>query len=547
MSVDRELIDRLEGTVADLPEDGVVVQGVHFDLPLSRALGVHRRHRGWQRRVVDGVMPNSPIADAPERLPFRILYALTEGIKASRPLEEVFTGEFAPLAPLYQVTTRGGKAVPVAFHVLAVKAAGKGKTDSKGYKEESVVLLCRRRDGSLDENLIERLLSRFRSPYGQLDLAQRTILQALWPDWTPGDSPHYSPPPTAAQRDVPYDPVACERFQQDMETLLTADVTPADFFHSLNLLLALHLGTYQPRLASRLNPEMRVLMDEFAQSDPQNLRIMRQLVEDGERDATHPFRGTLPMRAPPAGEMRSVRHIDPVRSAFDQLETELAHLHFSLLTLNRVRQLASTYLQQSWECGPEVTDPLVRTPLQILQRMQDNSEFASFLREATVLLAARFIHDQLGGQRHDRAWRILREAPSGLSALRSFYEMFDRDRARNKTATRAHSQGIAMTVSLLRQSDFGIIQTRRGLGSFFELGAGLLPLLILFTIGLDHDKLQVDTFWERLEGYGFRFSAGERDRLLGRLKEMGLYERFSDAGEANYVRNLLTIRSERRP
>jgi DNA phosphorothioation-dependent restriction protein DptG len=37
-----------------------------------------------------------------------------------------------------------------------------------------------------------------------------------------------------------------------------------------------------------------------------------------------------------------------------------------------------------------------------------------------------------------------------------------------------------------------------------------------------------------------RLDEDERGRLLSRLKAMGLYERFSDAGEASYVRGLIT-------
>ena len=96
-----------------------------------------------------------------------------------------------------------------------------------------------------------------------------------------------------------------------------------------------------------------------------------------------------------------------------------------------------------------------------------------------------------------------------------------------------------MTTSLLSQGEFGVIQTRRGLGSFFELGAGLLPLLLLLAVGADRDKLQVDRFWDRLADYGFAFDDQERESVLRRLRDMGLYERFSDAGEASYVRNLL--------
>lgn len=541
MSVDVDQVVRLRDEVADYPTEGLVIEGVPVDLPLSRTYA-GTAYRNWQRRVVEGVTPDSPNADAPERMPFRILYALTEGIKTSHLLEDVFAGSLRPLASLYQVTTKRGKNVPVAFHALSVKGASRGEQDSKGFKEDSFVLLCRLRNGTLNETLINRLLERFRAPLGELDLAQRTILQKMEPGWTPAKSPHISIPPSMQGLDVPYDPVACELFQRDLGNLLNAELTQADFFHSLNMLLGLHLGLYQPRLALRLNPEMDLLLAALASEDPAHLAELERLVSIGEKPLTHPFKGSIPLRAPPAGEMRSVPHGDPVRVAYDSLETRLANFHFSLLTLQRVRQLAWAYLSHHLELDEQTVRSMCRTPLSLVQRLHDDPQFRSFLSKASVVMAARFISDQLGEQRQETAWKSLSEAPTGLHALRTFYEIFNRDGARNKTATRAHRQGIAMTVSLLAQSDYGIIQRRRGLGAFFELGAGMLPLLLLLTIG-DAHKLQVDRFWSRLADYGFDFDAAEQERLLRRLKDMGLYERYSDAGEANYVRNLLTIRN----
>ena len=546
MSVDAAMLSRLQSEVAKYDPDDCTILGVPIELPLGRALGPTWRHRGWQRRVLDGLIPNSPNADAPERMPFRILYALTEGMQTERLMEEVLADELGPLAPLYQVTTKGQSQIPVAFHVLAVKAASKGQTDSKGFKEETFLLLCRRRDGSLNRELIARLIGKFRQPFEKLDLAQRTLLSKIAPGWTPEQSPHLYIPDSVAEVDVPYEPVASERFQADLETILEADMPPADFFHSLNLLLSLHVGLYQPRLASRLNGEMAVLEQEFSSPSRDNLAKMETLVSRGESQSQHPFHGSLPLRAPPVGEMRPVPHKDPARVSFDDLERELAHLHFSLLTLNRLRELSISWLRHQENLDRVSALPQCRTPLQILRRMRDDPEFSRFLRDSSVVLAARFIHDQLGEQRHHQAWGVLRDADSGLSALREFYQFFDRDKARNKTSTRAHRQGIAMAISLLRQSDYGIIQTRRGLGSFFELGGGLLPLLLLLTIGHKAHKIQVDVFWQRLAAYGFSFDARERDQLLGRLKDMGLYERFSDAGAANYVRTLLTIRDQGR-
>jgi DNA phosphorothioation-dependent restriction protein DptG len=50
----------------------------------------------------------------------------------------------------------------------------------------------------------------------------------------------------------------------------------------------------------------------------------------------------------------------------------------------------------------------------------------------------------------------------------------------------------------------------------------------------------VATFWNRLARYGLQFDAEERGYVLERLRSMGVYERYSDAGEAAYVRNLMT-------
>ena len=545
MTVDSSIVDRLEREAADYNPESFILRGVPIQLPLSR-VGAHRRHRGWQRRVLDGLMPNSPNADAPERMPFRILYALTDAVTTKARMDDVLSYELAPLAPLYQVTTRGNRQIPVAFHVLAVKAAAKGQTDSKGFKEETFLLLCRRPDGTLNRELIARLIEKFRQPFEDLDLAQRTLLSRLEPNWTPAQSPKLYIPDTVDEIDVPYDPVSGALFQSDLETLLAADMTAADFFHSLNLVLALHAGLYQPRLAARLNSEMALLEKAIANSPAGLLEEMELMEKRAEHARSHPFRASLPLRAPPAGEMRKVPRKDPVRLSFDRLERDLAHLHFSLLTLNQVRELSIAWIRDQLELDRATALSMCKTPLQILRRMTDDADFTAFLREGTIVLAGRFITDQLGAQRHERAWKLLREAPCGLAALRSFYQYFDRDKARNKTSTRAHRQGIAMATSLLRQSDYGIIQTRKGLGSYFELGGSLLPLLLLLTIGHETQKLQVDVFWERLADYGFSFDSHERERLLGRLKDMGLYERFSDAGEANYVRNLLTIRDQGR-
>ena len=538
MTVDPGWLEQLRSDTTLDSCDTVTVDGVDVELPRSMARGKNR-HRHWQRRVLDDCAPDSADADAPERTPFRILYGFTEPLKPEQTLKTVLNSDLSPLAPLFQVRTRGGKTVPVAFHVLSVKGAERDEIESKGFREATFALLCRSDDGYLDEELIDSLVERFRTDPSQLDLAQRTLIERIQSDWTPDQAPQVFISDGLKDPVPPLDPVSCRLFQADLRTLLKTGLAPADFFHSLNLLLGLHLGTLQPRLAAQLNPKMDILLAEFAGTDPDHTERLEALDEASSRSDTHPFKGTLRTRAPAAGLHRKVSHTAPARTSFADLERELARLHFHLLLLVRLRQLGAAYLRQQ---GFDEPESLCRTPLQLVRRMQDDPDFDRYLRRATTALAVRFVHDQLGEQRHDSAWATLEGAPSGLHALLRFYEVYNRDGARNKTSTRAHRQGISMTTSLLSQGEFGVIQTRRGLGSFFELGAGLLPLLLLLAVGAERDKLQVDRFWDRMADYGFAFERAERESVLRRLKDMGLYERFSDAGEASYVRNLLLAR-----
>ena len=124
--------------------------------------------------------------------------------------------------------------------------------------------------------------------------------------------------------------------------------------------------------------------------------------------------------------------------------------------------------------------------------------------------------------------------------MRRLYERYNVQNSKNASSSRAVQHGVKITSGLLRQGQYGLVQVRQRVGPFFEVGAGLLPLLLLLAVGSGHEKVPVETFWNRLARYGLSFDAEEQGHLLERLRSMGVYERYSDAGEAAYVRNLMT-------
>jgi hypothetical protein len=548
MAIDHQWVTQLVAMKDLATRDVMTIKDVEVVLPKTNPKGKDRV-RDWQRRVLSDLVPDSVNADAPERTPFRLLYSLTSGTLTRETIDNALKTDLAPLESVFRAETTGHKKMTLAFHVLAVKAATKGEHDAKGYTERTLLLLCRRRDGSLDEHLVKALVEQFRRHPSDLDLAQRTLVERLLPGWTPAQEPTFTLPESARAPEMPFDPAAAELFRADVRTLIDAKLPPADFFHQLNLLFTLHLGLYQPRVATFLNPQMEYLYKEMAHPDPRNLRDLGTLLE--EFKVAHPFTESLACRAPDP-ELRKVTLHTPERKCFEELANTLAKFHFNLLVLGQVRRLAEAYLAHrrgcvtAWRKGEldsaTAADlaAAVRGPHELLTRMDQDPEFQPFLHQAVTALAVRFIYNQLSESSREDAFKVFDREPSGLHALRAVYEQYNIESSKNATASRAYRQGPQITSSLLQQGEYGLMKSRQRVGPYFEMGAGILPLLLLLAVGAGREKVPVHDFWKRLAEYGLAFDGTERELVLGRLRAMGVYERYSDAGEAAYVRNLMT-------
>lgn len=528
------------------------VEGVEIEMPKAK-VGGKSRYREWQRRVLPDLVPDSVNADAPERTPFRIVHALTSltGFEKSTDIETVFAGELAGLEGLFRRQTKGRRKMTLAFHVLAVKATGTEERSAKGFTERTFLLLCRDPDGRVDTQLVDDVVEQFRGAPEKLDLAQRVVLNALSPHWTPEQEPAFYPDP-CGDRCVPFDRHAADMFQDDLRCLLQAKLDPADFFSHLNILLVLHLGLYQPRLAALLNPQMDILFAEMAKPTPDNLAKLESLLEEQQR--RHPFTGSVHCRAPDGGFQRRVNKRSASLVSFEHMAHELTIFHFNVLLLTRLRRLGEAYLAtklgifEQWKADKLDEDArftleeATRGPLEFVRRMREDAEFGRFLHRSLEALAVAFADDQLAAK-DEQVKNAIDEAESGLHALRDLYHIYNRNNSgSNTTSSRAYKQGIQVSSSLLRHNQEGLLQIRRGVGTYFELGVGLLPMLLLLTVGAANEKIPVDGFWARLERYGLAFDKEERGYLLERLRAMGVYERYSDAGEAAYVRNLMLPR-----
>lgn len=539
MTVKADWVEHLWGVPDFDSLETFEVEGVEFDMPVPGQTGTKQRYLQWQRRILEDVLPDSPNADAAERIPLQIIRQLTTATKAKRKYKEALieSERFSPLAPIFLFSTRGKTKVPVAFHVVSSKAADQ-TVKSRAFTEQTFKLLMRSRSGTLRTDLVERFIDRFRAPPEKLDLAQRTVLKLLHPGWTPNE---HTLTQSEKESIEPFVPTAGELLQRDIETLLSASLSSADFFRYTNQLLALHLGLYQPRLAAHLNPAMDLLLSELEQEGSVDVGQAETI----ERGVHHRYRfeGSLSARAPSGGEWRPVRSDSRVRRDFQAMEDGLVELHFNLMLLHRLRELTRSYLRAN-DYDESAAESLSRKPSQMIKRLKDAPLFRRFLLRSTEALAVRFAYNQLSEESRESCREMILKAPTGLHALKNLYIRYNLDTSTKPTNSRAYKQGAQVTRSLLSQGEMGLVQSRRGVGTYFEIGAGILPAFLLLIVGANREKVTVASFFQGLSEYGLRMDEVERNRLLSRLKAMGLYERFSDAGEASYVRGLITPKLE---
>ena len=536
MPVDKAWVQEVRGTEQIEECATFTVEGVDLVMPVSRS----QTATHWQRRVSDDILPDSPNADAPEKTPFDILNKLTDASKPPHTLGEALADseQLSPLKPLFVASTRAKTAIPIAFHVLAVKAADR-PVNSRSFKHHTFLLLMRDAAGSLDVELVRNFIERFRSSTNKLGLAERAVLDAIEPGWDPATRHQFSL--DDARTIVPFVPEAGRLLQRDLRTLLAAPLMRTDFFRYTNQLLSVHLGLYQTRLAAHLNPAMDALLAELRA--PGSVDTDEVVAIEEGRSPRCRFFESLDVLAPGSSARRRMGKEADVIVSFRRMEQRLAELHFYLMMINRLRSVVTAYLLHKGY-DKEAATLSSRRPSQIIERVQNDPDFRRFLERAGEALAVRFVLNQLSASSRDDSFTLIGRSGSGFEALKQLYGRYNLETSPQSHNSRAYKQGGQVVRRLLGAGEHGLVQSRRNAGSYFELGSGLLPLLLLTTIGADAEKLAVHSFWHELAAYGLRFAQEEREILLGRLKSMGLYERYSDAGEASYVRGIITSNRE---
>ncbi|MET7899074.1 hypothetical protein [Streptomyces mirabilis] len=304
--------------------------------------------------------------------------------------------------------------------------------------------------------------------------------------------------------DGAFDQEGLNRIRRDLQTVVRLQLPRHEQTHALIVVFSVHIALYYYRLAYRLG---------------EGLSCVAQVLDGQDLPERPDFDGRILFRVGSAGD-RPVSASDPcARSWWSLDEQHLLALPASMASANLVHQAAQA---SGVDCGP-LPDPYA------CAEALANDPVGTALTDLLCGAAA------AAAMQDSRTGPVPAEPGTGAYALRE--AVLASFRNRNNLKQRGRD-----IVNTLVGGFGGELRRNRGRVRFFELDEQVIFLLVKLI--LEGSRLQQLAFRKEflpaLRRYGLApQSAAEEELLSQALGRLGLLERYSDAGEALYVRHIL--------
>ncbi|MFI7114793.1 hypothetical protein ACIBK9_51370 [Nonomuraea sp. NPDC050227] len=301
-----------------------------------------------------------------------------------------------------------------------------------------------------------------------------------------------------------FDQEGLDRIRRDLRTIVGLDLPRHDKAHALIVVFSLHIALYYYRLAYRLG---------------EGLRSAAQVLDGQELPDRPNFYGRILFQVGSAGD-RPVSASDPcARSWWNLDEQHLLALTPSMVSANLLHEAAQA---SGVACGP------IPDPYACAQALAADPVGAVL----TDLLCAASAATLPSGKQDPG----MNEPGAGGYALREAVLASFRSRG---NALKQRGRDI---VNSLVGGFGGELKRNRGRVRFFELDEQVIFLLVKLILTSSHRNQLAfrKEFLPALCAYGLApQSSAEEEHLAQALSRLGLLERYSDAGEALYVRQII--------
>ena len=553
------LVSHQTGVSVEFINDSLIVNGTEVTLPRDKKGSSKPRLTGERADLlgIQGLLPTVPHGDDRDKVLWRIIAEAASPIpEASLLSSKVLSDELpdrlglgneashAAAGALRERYFKSDRLLPVHACLPLNYAHTRWNEREQAQKPIRYIMfnggilpfmLWHHDSGAANEVLMQKLLDTVAQDDELTALDRRFLSLALDGAPRPAAQPdasqliaRYGDDFTASFKDAggPFCEPSMALFERDLHTVLGTPLPRPERARWLTLVLSLHLSLRLYRIAVSFGSGLDLAVAAAAQLPaPAGTASCTCRGRELNQLASCPFAGRIQFRTG-SGHFRPVRMSDGCHSSYKDIDRRrLIDMPAALVT----RTLAS----RAWEAfgggsAAEQQDMLA------MARVLDTDAALRRIHGAACAAITVLHHD---AARLGRASLTELEKASRTDASRPGLHALRED-VRHMRRRDLHRQGSEVVNQLMLASNVGSgsLLSRNGRSfTFFEVDEELLLLLVRLIC--QDREVAVEAFLQKLSAYGLSpQDDAERDSLINTLERLGMLERYSDAGEASFVR-----------
>lgn len=483
----------------------------------------------FHRRILTDIFPFSPYAIKREEMWATVISGLLEQSAEIKIDEELienllesksisFRGDSGELKDnlkaifedLYYIESKSSRKVPyiLPFH-LEVIGNLKAK-EPRGFNHLFKLLLTDE-TGQFHQDLFNDVLTLF-SDEANLTPVDKLFIRTL------KDQPKYKEIKPEIKGSYPvttdgYDfyKKQGELFRRDLKRILEMKISRIEKVRYFSIVMGLHFSIYVIRISYYLDWEFKAFLRAL---ENENYQI--PTTDDYDKE----FRSKITFTFE---DVRTPKSSKPVVNC-DEMSQVVYRSYIHMVLLNTIRNMSQN---QSI------------TLSEFKKELKRNELFNKWINLCFDLLMLVYAEKVIKLKDQEEIQEYLAALP-GRNPFKRYEQLvtkhFASQKSQNRTPRTAGIQFIKQSMGV--GSNYSFIASKPGIGDYYGVGKDLIILLVHLTIDVKEKKIRYKDFLSRIFSYGFNPDQHAEEVLLQKLEETGLLQKFSDSGEAMYVRTI---------
>ncbi|AWD68662.1 DNA phosphorothioation-dependent restriction protein DptG (plasmid) [Priestia megaterium] len=298
-------------------------------------------------------------------------------------------------------------------------------------------------------------------------------------------------------------------FRRDMRRIIEMQVSNIEKIRYFTILIGIHFSLYLIRVNYFVDDEVQTFFGAINGKDVYWKSITEHHID---------FQNKIPFTF---RDLKTPLTSNPV-VLYREMQQKLYIGYINMVFIKMLRRIAQPVLGKD------------ATLKDIWFEMSNDEDFKIWIEYGMEMVTKSYL--EIGDLSSDDKEMLLKSKKNWPEC---FHEAVKRHYARKKPSDRIpNTTGYRIINHYTeRGSSFSFLASKGGVGDYYAMGQELLILLVHLIVK-QGDKISYKNFLKEIKEYGFVPESNAEPELLKKLDEVGLLQKFSDSGDAIYVRTI---------